>query len=355
VNPNFQADSKYLTDIPRIENLLTNLDNIPNEANAKIKDFIKELRSAIHRYSLTTVSKETPFELTVFFCCLAKSLSDQAKVEFDRQAGTKTIDAGGQSIHLTTIPFFIDDLIAERWRESNTDWRTSSGTKDDRIEFKICGEMIATAKSATFFTNAFDLVNAFDTYGYQMFEPHVRCELKRLKVNEAIRESIKHSRGRKEFKHLNNGITLICASFNKINRGNESGIRIRQPGVINGLQTVKSIHDAFDELNDKEKDHFRSECQVLVRLHTRDAVSDYKELVKSTNNQNPMQPRNLRSNVLSRFTTKRYLQNWIGFTSAKRVPGRHFKVILLFGGRYAAKRYQILNHQLPIRIVVSII
>jgi hypothetical protein len=34
----------------------------------------------------------------------------------------------------------------------------------------------------------------------------------------------------------------------------------------------------------------------LIRLHTRNAVHDYKELVKSTNNQNPMQPRNLSSN-----------------------------------------------------------
>src|SRR6266536_3323837 len=31
-------------------------------------------------------------------------------------------------------------------------------------------------------------------------------------------------------------------------------------------------------------------------LDPREAVADYKELVKSTNNQNPMQPRNLRSN-----------------------------------------------------------
>jgi AIPR protein len=58
----------------------------------------------------------------------------------------------------------------------------------------------------------------------------------------------------------------------------------------------KSIHDAYDELNDKDKEHFATDCEVLVRLHTRQAVSDYKELVKSTNNQNPMQPRNLRSN-----------------------------------------------------------
>ena len=156
--------------------------------------------------------------------------------------------------------------------------------------------MIASAKSATFFTKAFDLVTAFDMYGYQMFEPNVRCELKRSKVNEKIRELIKHARGRREFKHLNNGITLICASFQKVAHVQNAAIKIRQPGVINGLQTVKSIHDAFDELNDKEKEHFRTECEVLVRLHTRDAVSDYKELVKSTNNQNPMQPRNLRSN-----------------------------------------------------------
>src|SRR5262249_40867500 len=71
---------------------------------------------------------------------------------------------------------------------------------------------------------------------------------------------------------------------------------MRQPGVINGLQTVKSIHDSYDELVAAERSHFEANCDVLVRLHTRDAVADYRELVKSTNNQNPMQPRNLRSN-----------------------------------------------------------
>jgi AIPR protein len=73
-------------------------------------------------------------------------------------------------------------------------------------------------------------------------------------------------------------------------------VRVTQPGIINGLQTVKSIHDAFDELNDKEREHFATDCEVLVRLHIRQAVADCKELGKSTNNQNPMQPRNLRSN-----------------------------------------------------------
>ena len=57
VNTELQADSKYLADLPRIESLLTKLDDIPSEANAKIKEFIKELRSSIHRYTLSTLAK----------------------------------------------------------------------------------------------------------------------------------------------------------------------------------------------------------------------------------------------------------------------------------------------------------
>jgi hypothetical protein len=296
LNPDLLADPKYLTDLPRIDAILADLNNVPPEANAKIKELIKGLRSAVDRYRLTADAAETPFEITVFFCCLAKGFTAQAQSEFEKHAGERKVKWGEQNIRLITIPMFLDDLIAERWRESNTDWRTASGQKNDRVEMAVCGEMITAPKSAVFFTKAYDLVQAFDTYGYQMFEPNVRCELKRSKVNEAIRESVKHSRGRKEFRHLNNGITLICASFGKVQRGGGVSIRVHQPGVINGLQTVKSMHDALDELNDQEKEHFRNECEILVRLHTRQAVHDYKELVKSTNNQNPMQPRNLRSN-----------------------------------------------------------
>lgn len=296
LNAQLQADSTYLSDLPRIHQLLAHLDEVPDEANAKVQEFCKELRSSIYRHSLGSSSTEAPYEITLFYCCLAKGLTTQAATEFSRLAADRSVKWGEHTIRLTTVPIFIDDLIAERWRESNIDWKTATGKRDDTIDLVVSGEMIASPKSVVFFTHAYGLVEAFDKFGYQMFEPNVRCELKRSKVNEAIRESVKHSRGRREFKHLNNGITLICASFRKVSRPSGAVIRVTQPGVINGLQTVKSIHDAFDELTEREKEHFATECEVLVRLHTRQAVDDYKELVKSTNNQNPMQPRNLRSN-----------------------------------------------------------
>ena len=162
LNPNFAADPKYLADLPRIQNLLTHLNEIPAEANAKVQDFVKELRSSVHRYSLTAHATDAPFEITIFFCCLAKRLTDQADEEFRRLGKDKNIPLGDQTLHVAIIPIMIDDLIAERWRESNTDWRTSSGQRDDKIELHVRGEMISSAKSAVFFTKAYDLVAAFD-------------------------------------------------------------------------------------------------------------------------------------------------------------------------------------------------
>src|SRR5262249_1170133 len=142
---------------------------------------------------------------------------------------------------------------------------------------------------------------------------------------EAIRSSIQTARGRREFKHLNNGITLICASFQKVQRGRESFVRVRQPGVINGLQTVKSIHDAFDELTEKDKGDFGEKCELLVRIHTREAVRDYRELVKSTNNQNPMQPRNLRSNDPEQLQYERLFSNHHWFYERKEGAWQAFR------------------------------
>jgi hypothetical protein len=148
-----------------------------------------------------------------------------------------------------------------------------------------------------FYTRAEELVQAYKLLGHQLFEPNVRCAIRHSKVNDEIRHSIELARGRKEFKHLNNGITMICDGFSKVGpREKPKAISVLHPGIINGLQTVTAIAEGYDELPEIEKVEFRDYCQVIVRLHTRTAVKDYRELVKSTNNQNPMQPRNLRSN-----------------------------------------------------------
>ena len=151
--------------------------------------------------------------------------------------------------------------------------------------------------------------------GYQLFESNVRCEIKNSSVNKAIKASLLSNRGRKEFKHLNNGITIVCDSFQPVGPEEKpTGLRVLHPGVINGLQTIKTLADSVSEqLTSNDFEHFRDNCQILTRVHTQDSVHDYRALVKSTNNQNPMKPRNLRSNSAEQVILERYFAEGLGW------------------------------------------
>ena len=103
-------------------------------------------------------------------------------------------------------------------------------------------------------------------------------------------------RGRREFRDLNNGVTIICNNFTKPTQ-NKSAVQLTKPGVINGLQTVKSLHDAYNGLKSPEdRADFENVTEVLVRVHRDTQFPELSWLIRATNNQNPMKPRNLRSN-----------------------------------------------------------
>jgi AIPR protein len=292
INPSTLAGVEHIADLPRIRNLFSSLDTIPKKMKASLRRAIVEIKSTI----LGGGTESDGFRIDVYFCFLGKGFTVAAQAEFDN-LDSSVIEYGDQRIHVSYIPVFIPDLIEEKWRETNTKWSNSRNQRVEEFDFPICGSAIREAKSVIFFTKAAALVEAYREIGYQIFESNVRCEIKNSPVNKAIKSSIFSHRGRSEFKHLNNGTTIICDSFRIIgSTSSPTGFRVRHPGIINGLQTVKTIADAVGELNEKDNSHFKSNCEILVRLHAQNSVADYKDLVKSTNNQNPMKPRNLHSN-----------------------------------------------------------
>jgi hypothetical protein len=135
------------------------------------------------------------------------------------------------------------------------------------------------------------LIEAYTRFGYQIFEPNVRCEIRNSSVNREIAAQIKTEKGIDDFKYLNNGVTVVCENRSR----NGDKIRVKKPGIVNGLQTVTTLASAYDGLSIELKERFREHCQVLVRLYLKQKIS-VPTLVKATNNQNPMDPRNLRSN-----------------------------------------------------------
>ena len=237
------------------------------------------------------------YKITVYFLGLAKGFTPQAEAEFAKITAMPPIMSGRVKIEVSVIPVFIDDLLSEKWQQRNVDWRDREGKKREEVSFSVVGEAIVEPKSAVFFTRAYDLVQAYEDYGYQIFEPNVRCELKESKVNRAIKNTITTREGRREFRHLNNGITVVCTGYTAKQRDKKTYAFVaRKPGVVNGLQTVKSLHDAFRRLPQEDQVDFQENCLILCRLHQEGSVSRLEQLVKATNNQNPMKARNLRSN-----------------------------------------------------------
>lgn len=332
-----------LSDLSRIRSVLENIEKIPADLNATTKRKLAELRTELNRAgrafqeslrdedpnARTTDEPETvAFEITVNLVTLYGPLTAEAKREFAALSKADIVQCAGIPVRLRWRFYSIDDLLAERWKQENDDWRDKDGKSRDRVSLSIIDkELLRPGASAVFFTRAIDLVRAFEDFGYQIFESNVRAEIHKSPVNREIQKSVMHRRTREEFRHLNNGITIVSDGFSfKGPKGEPSAIDVTKPGVVNGLQTVKSLYEGYRALETaKDQEHFESQCTVLCRVHQKNAVSDVGQLIKATNNQNPMDPRNLRSNEAEQKTFERLFAEMGWFYERKEGAWRAFQ------------------------------
>lgn len=158
---------------------------------------------------------------------------------------------------------------------------------------------ISTNQFITFYTPATDLVSAARKEGVALFDANVRYELASSNINQQIRQSASHTKTMKQFHLYNNGVTVTATGWSYLE--NRKRLEIRDPAVINGCQTVRSLARVQQELEQSEPgdEHrlrsFQDTCLVLVRLINREVV-DAEEIVKAANTQNAMEPRNLLGN-----------------------------------------------------------
>jgi hypothetical protein len=240
-----------------------------------------------------------PLQVNLGLILFGAGLSDAAQEEYDafvRSLGDSR-QHKGVAIEVRTKLYTVDDIMLTRWRQENRAWQDKKGRKRNQVDlYPEVGKWISGRHHAVFHCRAIDLVMAFENFGYQIFEPNVRAHINKSKVNMAIRDSLMHRASRKEFHFLNNGLTVICKSFSKPT-GNRASFRLTEPGVVNGLQTVVALHEAYNVLSPTDQKHLEDNCRVLVRLLKQTAVRDVDKVVLASNTQNPMQARNLRSNT----------------------------------------------------------
>jgi AIPR protein len=289
-------DSEGVSDLDRAKLFLLTDSEIDTQ-NEKLMNFRHSWEHAVS--SRRAMKDPEPLAVNLALILLGEGLTPQAQKEFDdfQASLQKSHSIGTVPIELHASLYTVEDLLQARWRLDNREWRDSKGTKKDWVDLfpEEKDEALEKKDTAVFYCRAVDLVRAYQEFGYQIFEPNVRCNINHSKVNAAIRESVKHRTTREEFRFLNNGVTIVCQNFQKPS-ANRPCFRVTKPGVVNGLQTVFSLHEAYGALPQEDKVHFEGNCYVLVRLLQEHSVRDLNRLVRATNTQNPMQARNLVSN-----------------------------------------------------------
>lgn len=299
--PNLNFDSKGVNDLTRIKSYLISSDGGPDK-NTKLRK-LKERWTYVSQTLAMDTSKDNEERIINARLCLiviGPGLTEQANAELEalkKECEEPILLFGNTYVQFKVFLYTLQDIIEIKWRERNQDWKDINGKKQDSIELhpEDIEKCLDGSKSAVFYCRLIDLVQAYKKFGYQIFEPNVRCNIRKSKINAAIKESIAHPGSRKEFRFLNNGVTITCKSYTKP-KNNKPFFIVSEPGIVNGLQTVVAVSEAYEDLSDAEKRDFESNCYVLVRLLMNNAVRKIEQVVRTTNNQNKMEPRNLLSN-----------------------------------------------------------
>ena len=132
--------------------------------------------------------------------------------------------------------------------------------------------------------------------GYPIFDENIREYLGNKGVNKQIYQTLMDPNERCNFFYYNNGITIICDSMEKIETGVVapgmcSSFVVHNPQIVNGCQTVNSIYQALDNVDDTQLQQEFDDTFVMVKVLAIDksSVSDtelYRKIVKYNNSQN---------------------------------------------------------------------
>lgn len=142
--------------------------------------------------------------------------------------------------------------------------------------------------------HASDFYHAFGAHEWNLFEWNVRYQMFRSAINRRIVSTLQKSRGRKFFHHYNNGLLMTCRTYR--HDAQRRRLIVTGPQIVNGCQTVRAICEAYDSLTPNDQSHFDEHAMLQVKLIKTTDPDFIGELVISTNDQNPMKPRNLKSN-----------------------------------------------------------
>lgn len=215
-------------------------------------------------------------------------LSKQAKERFDQ---VKEEYFNGSNVSVRLID---EEVLYDQWHEL----RNIVDPKRISIKLKIPSET-SIMKMGQWFCAVLKiepLLEAMKKYQTALFDANVRSSLRRTSVNKSIMDTLKTAKGQKKFVHLNNGLVITCNHFSFAH--DKTTITLNGAQVVNGCQTLSTIWDYYEEATDEKRAELRDNLTILAKVVTNseDMQGLLDEIIVASNNQNPMNERNLCSN-----------------------------------------------------------
>ena len=130
---------------------------------------------------------------------------------------------------------------------------------------------------------ASELMRAFDNYRFTIFELNPRGPLGNVKVNKAIRETLRSDFDSSKFHFLNNGLTAVCDWF-MLNAA-DSTVRIQNLQIVNGCQTTWTL---WDHWRSNGTSSLQDVFVILKLIEASRTVDLARQISMSSNSQSQM-------------------------------------------------------------------
>ena len=157
--------------------------------------------------------------------------------------------------------------------------------------------MIATIKGK-------ELAEIGDVHKFALFLDNIRYDLGLNRVNKGMCQTLVNHNERKYFWHFNNGLSIVCDSFEFEQQTGTAKLRKMQ--IVNGCQTTKTLARFLVE-NDGE---MANDVEVLVRITETQERDLSDKIARYNNSQTEVKESDLLSNESTQKRLEKEVENY---------------------------------------------
>lgn len=144
-----------------------------------------------------------------------------------------------------------------------------------------------------------ELAKLFTKHSFRIFDANIRNDLGLRKINQTIQRTATDKNEAASFWFYNNGVTFVCDEYS-FRSLEDTVVKMRNAQIINGCQTVMSLHRAGKELRD--------DVEVLVRIIEKEQdLEFFRRITLFANSQNAVRPADLVGTDTLQLELKRLL------------------------------------------------